>query len=191
MASLFESNQHVLKPGDYYASTSDTIIGTVTGSSVVVCLYERDKSVGGMGHFIIPGTIGTSGIFTDAIAGFGITNMEYLLGELIKLGGDRRFMKAKVYGSADMGGGDQRRADIMTGNLQFIRQYFEHEKIVIEDEDLGGSSRQKIYFSPRTGEVIKEAVNDSEAADFVALERDYIDAVFKDKGKTGGVVIFD
>lgn len=191
MATLFDETLHVLKPGEYFATTNDTILGTVTGSSVVVCLYDPEKGIGGMGHFIIPGTIGTSGIFTDEIARFGITNMEYLLGEMIKLGGDRRTMKAKVYGSGTVSTGDSRMSDIITGNIQFIRQYFDHEKIPIEDEDLGGSSRKKIYFTPPTGAVRRENVSDTEAADFVALERAYIETVFKNKDKTGGVVIFD
>jgi chemotaxis protein CheD len=187
---LFDDGLHVLKPGEFFATASDRIIGTVTGSSVVVCLYDREKGIGGMCHFIVPGTIGTTGLVSDEIARFGVSNMEFLLGEIVKLGGDRKRLKAKVYGSGTPGGGDQRMNDIARGNVQFVEQYFELEKIAIEDEDLGGSERKKIVFEPKTGVVRKDPISTDDAALFVRLEAEYIETVFKNKGKTGDVVIF-
>lgn len=189
-ARLFEENLYVLKPGEYYATSDNGILGTVTGSSVVVCLYDRDKGIGGMCHFIVPGTIGTKGLLFDDIARFGVTNMEYLMGEIVKLGGDRRQLKAKVYGSSELGSEDNRIGDILKGNLQFIEQYFKIEKIEIEEENMGGTARKKIYFEPKTGVVRREDINPEDAALFVRLEAEYIDMVFKNKDKTGDVHMF-
>lgn len=188
---LFDEMLYVLKPGEYYATANDRIIGTVTGSSVVICLYDRERGIGGMCHFIVPGTIGTAGIVSDEIARFGVSNMEFLLGEIVKLGGDRKRLKAKVYGSGSVGGNDRRMNDIARGNMQFIEQYFEMEKISIEDEDLGGPDRKKIIFEPATGTVRKEPITSDDAALFVRLEAEYIESVFRNKDKTGNVVIFD
>lgn len=190
-SSIFDESLHVLKPGEFFATSSDNILGTVTGSSVVVCLYDREKGIGGMCHFIVPGTIGTQGLVSDEIARFGVANMEYLLGEIVKLGGDRKRLAAKVYGSGEVDTGDRRMNDIVQGNVQFIDQYFKMEKIAIEDEDLGGPVRKKIIFQPKTGTVRKEAISNEDAALFIRLEREYIDSVFKNKHKTGNVVIFD
>jgi chemotaxis protein CheD len=187
---IFDDGLHVLKPGEFYATSSDRIIGTVTGSSVVVCLYDQEKGIGGMCHFIVPGTIGTTGLVSDEIARFGVSNMELLLGDIVKLGGDRKRLKAKVYGSGAPGGGDQRMNDIARGNVQFVEQYFQLEKIGIEDEDLGGGDRKKIVFEPKTGTVRKDSINSDDAALFVRLEAEYIESVFKNKDKTGDVVIF-
>ncbi len=187
---LFDEGLHVLKPGEYFATSSDRIIGTVTGFSVVVCLYDREKGIGGMCHFIVPGTIGTNGIIADEIARHGVASMELLLGDIVKLGGDRKRLKAKVYGSGAIGGGQQG-SDIARGNVQFVEQYFELEKITIEDEDLGGLERKKIVFEPKTGVVRKDPIGADDAALFVRLEAEYIEEVFKNKGKTGNVVIFD
>lgn len=187
---IFDDGLHVLKPGEFFATANDRIIGTVTGSSVVVCLYDKEKGIGGMCHFIVPGTIGTTGLVSDEIARFGVSNMEFLLGEIVKLGGDRKRLKAKVYGSGALGGGDQRMNDIARGNVQFVEQYFELEKIGIEDEDLGGADRKKIVFEPKTGAVRKDSISSDDAALFVRLEAEYIESVFKDKDKTGDVVIF-
>jgi len=187
---LFDEGLHVLKPGEFFATSSDRIIGTVTGSSVVVCLYDMDKGIGGMCHFIVPGTIGTEGIVADEIARHGVASMEYLLGDIVKLGGDRKRLKAKLYGSSAAGGGDQRLDDIAKGNLQFVEQYFNLEKIAVEDKDLGGSDRKKIVFEPKTGTVRKESISGDDAALFMRLEAEYIESVFKEKGKTGDVRIF-
>ncbi len=186
---IFDDGLHVLKPGEYFATSSDRIIGTVTGSSVVVCLYDRGRGIGGMCHFIVPGTIGTDGIVADEIARHGVASMEYLLGEIVKLGGDRKQLKAKLYGSGYVGT-DRQRSDIAMGNIQFVEQYFELEKIVVEDEDLGGSERKKIVFEPKTGIVKKDSISTDDAALFVRLEAEYIELVFKNKGKTGDVRIF-
>ncbi len=188
---IFEEHMQVLKPGEHIATKGESILGTVTGSSVVVCLYDRNRAIGGMGHFIVPGTIGTEGIVADEIARTGVANMEYLMGEIVKLGGDRRALKAKVYGSSMIHGDDERIGDALMGNLQFIEQYFTLEKIPIEEGDLGSGGRQKILFSPATGEVRKSPIAEEDAALFVRLEKEYIERVFREKGKTGGVVIFD
>jgi chemotaxis protein CheD len=188
--AIFDENLHVLKPGEYFAAANDNILGTVTGSSVVVCLHDKEKGVGGMCHFIVPGTIGTNGIVMDEIARFGISNMEYLLGEIVKLGGDRKRLVAKVYGSGQVDSSDKRMSAIAKGNIQFIDQYFKMENIAIKDEDLGGAIRKKIIFQPKTGTVRKEEISDEDAALFIRLEKEYIESVFKDKDKTGNVVIF-
>ncbi|MBN1496349.1 MAG: hypothetical protein JXA07_06240 [Spirochaetes bacterium] len=187
---FFNEDLYVLKPGEYHATADNGILGTVTGSSVVVCLYDRERGIGGMCHFIVPGTIGTKGILFDDIARSGVTNMELLMGEIVKLGGDRRQLKAKVYGSGEVGVEDSRIGDILKGNLQFIEQYFKIEKIQIEEQDLGGTSRKKIFFEPKTGVVRKEEISPEDAALFVRLEKEYIDLVFKNKDKTGDVHMF-
>lgn len=188
--SMFNDSLYVLKPGEFYATSDNGILGTVTGSSVVVCLYDMEKGIGGMCHFIVPGAIGTKGILFDDIARFGVTNMEYLMGEIVKLGGDRRRLKAKVYGSGEVGTEDNRIGDILKGNLQFIEQYFKIENIEIEESKMGGTSRKKIYFEPKTGVVREEEIGAEDAALFVRLEAEYIDMVFKNKDKTGDVHMF-
>ena len=51
-----------------------------------------------MGHFIIPGMIGTEGIISSEIAEHGVVNLEYIMGEIVKLGGDRKDLRAKLFG---------------------------------------------------------------------------------------------
>ena len=96
---------YTLFPGDYFATGEDCILGTVIGACACVCLYDGGRRIGGMGHFIVPGMIGTEGIFSDEIAKLGITSMEYLIGEIVKLGGDRKYLKAKLFGVGRLNSG--------------------------------------------------------------------------------------
>ena len=92
---------YLLYPGDHYASRDDCFIGTIAGSCLVVCLFDTMLKLGGMINFVVPGTIGTQGILHDDISRIGIVNMEYLMADMVKLGGDRHHMNAKIFGAGN------------------------------------------------------------------------------------------
>ncbi len=183
---------YILYPGDYFASCENCIIGTVTGSCVAVCLYDQIKGIGGMGHFIIPGSIGTEGIIKDDIASRGVTHMEYLLAEIIKLGGDRKNLKAKVFGAGYTLGSSGKPEYVSDGNIRFLNEYFTLENIPVERADLGGDFRRRIYFSIDNGVVYRQVLKNNEMmSEFVQLEKEYIDSEFRNRKKSGRVIIFD
>lgn len=182
---------YVLFPGDYFASGNDCILGSVAGATVCICLYDYVKEIGGMGHFIIPGTIGTNGIFADEIASHGIASIEYLMAEMVKLGGDRKNFHAKLFGAGNVVYEGFRIDQIVASNIRFLKEYFAIEKIPVKGEDLGGNLRRKIYFYTKTGAVLRRFQKKNEdSSEFVKLEQAYIDNIFKNKPKTGQVYIF-
>ena len=61
------SSNYFLKPGYIVIANKPTVISTVLGSCVSVCLYDRKRSAGGMNHFQLP-SIGKS---EDATARYG------------------------------------------------------------------------------------------------------------------------
>ena len=183
---------YILYPGEYYASNEDCILGTVTGSCVVICLYDTLRKIGGLRHFVVPGSIGTGGIFNGDIASQGIASMEYLFGEIVKLGGDRKYLKAKILGASYINDVHNKLYGISLSVMKFLHEYFTYEKIPVEQDDIGGDFRRKIYFHPRTGKVFRKKLkNNEESSEFIKMEKEYIDSVFNNKGKYGKVVIFD
>jgi chemotaxis protein CheD len=182
---------YILYPGEYFASKEKCLIGTVTGSCVIVCLHDKLKRLGGMCFLVVPGALGTEGIFNDDIAAQGVTQLEYLLGELVKLGGDRRNLTAKIFGAATFSKNYGK--DIITmGLLKFIDQYFKYEKIPVYSDDLGGTYRRKIYFSPTDGKVFRKIlINNNESSEFIKMEYEYINSVFNKKEKYGKVILFE
>ena len=188
----FNKCLYVLYPGDYFATKEDCILGTVAGSCMVLCLYDPLRGIGGMGHFIVPGAVGTEGIVVDDIASLGVTSIEYLMGEIVKLGGDRKYLKAKIFGAGYQGMDLKKTHELSESNIRFIHEYFTIEKIHVERSDLGGDFRRKIYFSLKDGIVYRQILkNNEDSSEFIKLEKEYIDSQFREKKRTGRVVLFE
>lgn len=182
---------NVIYPGEYFASNEDCVIGTVTGNCLVICFYEIQKNISGMGHFIIPGSMSTKGLLVDEIASHGIANIEYIMGEIVKLGGDRKHVRAKLFGAADFDGNNKIKS-IVFSNISFIHEYFNMEKIPVDIEDLGGNSRRKIYLYAKNGKAYRKFLTQNgEASEFIKMEAEYIDQAFKKKETFGKVILFD
>ena len=187
----FKKPLYVLYPGEYYATEEDCVLGTVAGLCVVVCLYDPAKKIGGMGHFIVPGVMGTEGLYRDEIAMRGVTNMEHLIGEIVKLGGDRKYLCAKIFGAGYSAGNGRNTLELSESNIHFIQEYFTAEKIIIDRIDLGGEFRRRLYFFPKDGNVHRKILeNNEEGSEFIRMERDYIEREFINREKAGRVVLF-
>ncbi|MBN2158588.1 MAG: chemotaxis protein CheD [Spirochaetes bacterium] len=182
---------YILYPGDHHAAADNSLIATVVGSCVAVCLYDYRKMIGGVGHFIVPGSIGTEGIIADEVAAQGITSMEHLIGEIVKLGGDRKSFRATLYGAGEFSG-DHGLDNVAGSNIQFLHEYFKLEKIQVAREDLGGNYRRKIFFCPRTGSSFRKILmNNRDHSEFMRLESEYINGVFGNNERFGKVLLFD
>ena len=187
----FGKTLYILYPGEHHAAAEDSLIATVAGSCVVVCLHDQLKKFGGVGHFIVPGAIGTEGIIADDVAAQGIASLEYLIGDMVKLGGDRKNFRATLYGAGNFGGNGIRE-DVTGSNIRFLREYFGLEKIPVVREDLGGNFRRKIFFCPQTGSSFRKfLVNNSDHSEFLRLEAEYIVGVFGKSDRFGKVLLFD
>ena len=183
---------YIIYPGDHYASNEDCYIGTIVGSCLVVCLYDYLKRVGGMINFVVPGTVGTLGILNDDISRIGILNMEYLMGDMVKLGCNRHNMKAKIFGAGYTENAKLGQVSLPENNIKFVKEYFNLERINIEKTDLGGNFRRKLYFSSRDGIVYRKVLlNNEEFSEFITLEKEYVENEFRNRDKVGKILLFD
>lgn len=182
----------IIYPGEHYATNEDFYVASVVGTCLAVCVYDIRVKAGGMVNFVVPGTAGTSNLIHDDIFRIGILNMEYLMGDLVKLGCDRHFMKAKIFGAGYINDSPHNSIALTENNIKFVRDYFDFEKIDIEKSDLGGHLRRKIYFSPLTGAVFRRHLrNNEEYSEFIALEREYVESEFKNRERSGKIILFD
>ncbi len=140
--------------GEYYASRMPTVIGTLLGSCVAVCLFDPMTKIGGMNHILLPGKADMRRF--DAQARYGINAMELLINRIMNLGGNRRLLVAKTFGGAHLlpglSNGMGRR--ISTFVLDFMR----NESIRIASQDLGGHESRRIYFHTATGDVFLKRI---------------------------------
>jgi chemotaxis protein CheD len=172
-----------LKPGEYYATDRPEILSTLLGSCISVCLIDEKNQIGGMNHFMLPGCISTEEILISEIGRYGLYAMELLIGEIIKKGGDRKAIKGRCFGGGAVLRFRQSDGDIPEANIQFIRRYFELERIPLVAEDLGGALGRKIYFFVPEGRVLLKRIKDV-TEELIDLENNYKGSIFRKRMKS-------
>ena len=122
----------------------DVILSTVLGSCVAVCLFDKGRSVGGMNHYLLP----TGDSAGSGNVKYGVNAMELLINEILKIGGRRDKLEAKVFGGASM---FESKTDIGASNVAFGKEFLSAEGIPIVSESTGGKLARRIHFIPFTG----------------------------------------
>jgi chemotaxis protein CheD len=140
-------------PGEFYVSKTPEIISTVLGSCISACVWDEVNGVGGMNHFLLPQkSVNSSDVWGDAnnyTARYGNWAMEYLVNEIIKQGGTRNNIKAKIFGGGKII--NAMTTDVGIGNVEFVLEYLKLDNIPIIASDTGGPWPRKVMFDPLTG----------------------------------------
>ena len=150
----------VINAGEYYTSADDELIGTLLGSCVAVCLYDRVNRFSGMNHFMLPGRISKADIFKDRSARYGIIAMNELFERLKELGAERDNIVAKVFGGGSMFEFERRINTIPDENVRLAKIMLEMEDIPIAKFDTGGEFTRKVMMDVQSGRVyLKKTTN--------------------------------
>jgi chemotaxis protein methyltransferase CheR len=145
--------RRVINSGEYFAAATPTEISTGLGSCVAACLFDPQTRIGGMNHFMLPESSDTFGS-----ARYGVHAMELLINAIMKLGGDRRRLQAKVFGGSNVFCFQTSVADVGGQNTRFIRQFLETEQIPIAAERLGGNQPLRVLFHPQSGRAFVKTI---------------------------------
>lgn len=142
--------------GDTYVSSNpDEVLTTILGSCIAACIRDPVTGVGGMNHFLLPD--GNSG---DREARcYGVNAMELLINDILKHGGDRRRLEAKLFGGANV---VSALTDVGSRNYAFARQFLNDEGIPIVGGDVGGDLARRIQFMPVSGRARQAVVKGAE-----------------------------
>ena len=119
---------------------------TVLGSCIAACLYDPVAGIGGMNHYILPYSRDEG-----HSARYGDEALPMLLEQVCRAGGTRSRLHAKLYGGART---LVRDTDIGQMNIALAQRFFDANRIVITDTDLGGRSARWIKFHPASGRSI-------------------------------------
>ncbi|MGC9196594.1 MAG: chemotaxis protein CheD [Syntrophobacteraceae bacterium] len=142
--------------GEYHASTRSVIIETLLGSCVAVCLIDPIQRIGGMNHILLPGKASIDSC--DAVSRYAVNAMELLINKIMALGGNRKLLKAKVFGGAHVIPCISRANDMGRINAKFVLKFLDMEGISVLSQDLGGQEARRIYFRTDTGEVLLKRI---------------------------------
>lgn len=125
----------------------DEIIRTLLGSCVSCCLWDGEQKVGGMNHLLLGGYRMNGANFNNLM---GVTEMERLINEILKRGGRKDRLQAKIFGGANMLSG---KTDIGQQNVDFVLEFLGQERIPCINQSTGGTQARIIKFWPTTGRV--------------------------------------
>ena len=90
---------HVIQ-GEYkVVNDPNVVLSTILGSCVAACLRDPVAGVGGMNHFLLPGSAMRRSSGGDATR-YGVHLMELLINGLLKQGARRDRLEAKIFGGA-------------------------------------------------------------------------------------------
>jgi len=141
--------------GEVLATGEPTIIKTLLGSCVAVCLWDPQTRVGGMNHFLLPYAL--NGVQNDA-ARFGVHAMDLLICEMLKAGADRRRLRAKIFGGAHVLSLPEDEDGIPSQNIAFAIDFVRNDGFKLTGEDLGGYQPRRVHFQTDTGRAFVQRI---------------------------------
>ena len=147
LANVMGKQKKTIFIGEYFASSKPTVIYTLLGSCVAVCLFDPIKRIGGMNHIFLPGKADFNNF--NAPARYGINAMELLINRILNIGGKRRNLVAKVFGGANMLPDISEANGVGRKNIDFTIEFMKNESIDIVSWDMGGLRYEKSIFSIR------------------------------------------
>ncbi|QEW06129.1 chemoreceptor glutamine deamidase CheD [Nitrincola iocasae] len=185
----FDTQAVKVLPGQYFATHDDTMIVTVLGSCVSVCLRDRLSGIGGMNHFMLPHDSGADSDSLIAASGrYGVYAMELLVNHLLKLGASRSRLEAKVFG----GGQVLKNMSFMNvgqRNVKFVMKHLRNESIPVLGKDVLDIYPRKVYFFPQTGKVMLKKIHSLHNSTIIDREKAYMHEI-ETQPMTGEVDLF-
>ena len=160
----------IINAGEFYVSKENEIIGTLLGSCISVCLWDPEKKIGGMNHFMLPGKICKVDISKDRSARYGITAMNDLLDSMIKSGAERKRMVAKLFGGGSVFENKLKTNSIPDDNIRIARVMLELADIEILKTNVGGNFSRKILFDLDSGQVFLKKATKQKIIDEILIK---------------------
>jgi len=161
----FKNDAVKVLPGEFFVHDEDLLIMTTLGSCIAACLWDRERRIGGMNHFLLPDGGGAA----DS-GRYGSYAMELLINDLIKRGASRLTLEAKVFGGGAVIGG-MTSLNVGERNTQFVLDYLKTERIAVVSKDVLDVYPRKVCFLPASGKAMVKRLAPTNPEAFVAQER--------------------
>jgi chemotaxis protein CheD len=161
----FKSEAVKVLPGEFFVFDEDILIMTTLGSCIAACIWDRDRRIGGMNHFMLPDAGGAN----DS-GRYGSYAMELLINELIKRGATRSTMEAKVFGGGAVISG-MNSINVGESNTRFVLEYLQTERITVVSKDVLDIYPRKVCFLPASGKALVKRLASTNTEMLAAQER--------------------
>ena len=142
-------SRHIL-PGHGFHPLSPTNLWSVTGSGVVVTLYDRIRQAGGMAHFYLP----TQQNNRTPSSIYALPAILSLLAMLQKYGTQTEHLEAQLCGGASNPAHHNYSPFIHQENIDSALSLLKKKNIKIVSQNTGGQKARKILFNTGTSETM-------------------------------------
>ena len=166
----FKNDAVKVLPGEFFVHDEDSLVMTTLGSCIAACIWDREKRVGGMNHFLLPDS-GSGGSGGGADGGrYGSYAMDLLIGELVKRGATRSTMEAKVFGGGAVISG-MNTINVGERNTAFVLDYLRTERITVVSKDVMDIYPRKVCYLPASGKAMVKRLASANTEALAAQER--------------------
>lgn len=139
-----------LLPGQIVVAEKETLISTLLGSCVAVCLHDPLTKIGGMNHYLLPEVLGNE----KPSPRYGVFAIPELIKEMDRKGADIYQLQAKVFGGGNVIADNRIGESIGRRNIELAEKLLKEHGIWIVRKDVGGERGRKITFDTTTFEVL-------------------------------------
>ena len=137
--------------GEVHVATESSVISTILGSCVSVCLYSKKHKVGGIIHFALPDRKHARNSDRSDL-NFGDEAIRTLLRKILSISGiNVSDLAAKIVGGGSVVSELSHSISIGDLNIEVARDALKRAGIKVEGEDVGGDCGRKIFFYSDTG----------------------------------------
>jgi chemotaxis protein CheD len=165
----FRNDAVKVLPGEFFVADEDLLVMTTLGSCIAACLWDREKRVGGMNHFLLPDTGGGADSGRES-GRYGSFAMDLLIGEMVKRGATRSTMEAKVFGGGAVISG-MNTINVGERNTKFVLDYLRTERITVVSKDVMDIYPRKVCFLPASGKAMVKRLASANTEALAAQER--------------------
>ncbi|MFA6904550.1 MAG: chemoreceptor glutamine deamidase CheD [Gallionellaceae bacterium] len=185
----FETVAARLLPGEYFVTLNDEAIYTTLGSCISACIRDGVSGIGGMNHFMLPASASSNSwkaADNSASARYGNVAMEHLINNILKNGGKRQNLEAKIFGGGRI---IANMTDVGMRNIAFARDYLQTEGLKVVSEDVGDIFPRMVVYFPATGKVRVNRLRALHNNTIVEMETQYLHTI-EDKPVSGDIELF-
>jgi len=156
-------------PGTLYVTNMGECITTILGSCISVCLRDPVTNIGGLNHFMLPGSHTNIDRSTET-NNYGRHAMTQLIEKMEAMGALTHRCEAKIFGGGSMFPNDQ---EIGSRNIDFASDFLEYHRIDISSKDVGLYYSRRIRFYTDTGKVMVKRLRSLHNKQISKQEVDY------------------
>ena len=141
--------KHYLYPSAIYAHASPSIVTTILGTCVSVCIWDFYTQKGAINHYMLPLWNG-EGLASPK---YGSIAIRKTIDKMKEMGSLQTNLRAKIFGGKSKSDGSSDFFLIGERNIEIAYAILEKENIPVISANVGGKYGRRIQFFTDTGDV--------------------------------------